>query len=121
LNKIKFSFPPWVPGIGGKSFGINIAEISYSGLPKFDLPETKTATQKAMTPLTAEQMFANPTSAISGFQTPLTAEQMMSTPKNTTAVSNNVYIEGGYYLDQKVAELIGDTIIDKLKKSVKLY
>lgn len=121
LNKIKFSIPSWVPGIGGKSFGINIAEISYSGLPKFDLPETKTATPKALTPLTAEQMMSSPTSAISGFKTPLTAEQMMSTPKNTTAVSNNVYIEGGYYLDQKVAELIGDTIIERLKKSVKLY
>lgn len=27
LNKIKFSIPSWVPGIGGKSFGINIGHI----------------------------------------------------------------------------------------------
>lgn len=27
LNKIHFSIPSWVPGIGGKSFGINIATI----------------------------------------------------------------------------------------------
>ena len=27
LNKIKFSFPDWVPVIGGKSFGINIQQI----------------------------------------------------------------------------------------------
>lgn len=27
LNKIKISTPDWVPGIGGKSFGINIAQI----------------------------------------------------------------------------------------------
>lgn len=27
LNKIKFSIPSWVPGIGGRSFGINIPKI----------------------------------------------------------------------------------------------
>ena len=27
LNKIHFSIPDWVPGAGGKSFGINIGEI----------------------------------------------------------------------------------------------
>lgn len=27
LNKINFDFPDWIPGIGGKSFGINIPEI----------------------------------------------------------------------------------------------
>ena len=27
LNKIKFDIPSWVPGIGGKSFGINISAI----------------------------------------------------------------------------------------------
>lgn len=27
LNKISFSIPSWVPGIGGKTFGINIGEI----------------------------------------------------------------------------------------------
>lgn len=28
LNKIKFDLPDWIPGIGGKSFGINIPEVS---------------------------------------------------------------------------------------------
>ena len=27
MNKISFDVPDWVPGIGGKSFGINIPEI----------------------------------------------------------------------------------------------
>lgn len=27
LNKIQFNLPDWVPGVGGKSFGINISEI----------------------------------------------------------------------------------------------
>lgn len=32
LNSIRFNLPSWVPGIGGKSFGINIAPI---GMPSF--------------------------------------------------------------------------------------
>ena len=27
MNKIKFDFPKWVPGLGGKSFGMNIPQI----------------------------------------------------------------------------------------------
>jgi hypothetical protein len=34
LNKISFSLPSWVPGIGGKSFGVNIAQISSLNLPR---------------------------------------------------------------------------------------
>ncbi|WP_424766297.1 hypothetical protein [Paenibacillus sp. sgz302251] len=33
LNKIKFDIPDWVPGIGGKSFAINLEEVPK--LPKF--------------------------------------------------------------------------------------
>lgn len=29
LNKIKFSTPSWIPGVGGKSFGISISHIPY--------------------------------------------------------------------------------------------
>ena len=29
LNKIKFNLPDWIPGIGGKSFGINISQIPH--------------------------------------------------------------------------------------------
>ncbi len=32
LNKISFTVPDWVPGIGGKGFGINIPEVE---MPKF--------------------------------------------------------------------------------------
>jgi hypothetical protein len=32
LNKISFKFPPWVPGLGGKEWGINIPTVS---LPQF--------------------------------------------------------------------------------------
>lgn len=34
LNKIKFNVPDWVPGIGGKSFGINIPKVSEAKLPR---------------------------------------------------------------------------------------
>ncbi len=34
LNKIKFSIPDWVPGIGGNSFGININRVAEIVLPK---------------------------------------------------------------------------------------
>lgn len=34
LNKIKIDIPSWVPGIGGRSFSINISEISKMQLPR---------------------------------------------------------------------------------------
>lgn len=34
LNKISFDVPSWVPGIGGKSFGINIPMISEIEIPR---------------------------------------------------------------------------------------
>lgn len=34
INKISFDVPSWVPGIGGKSFGINIPFISEKKLPR---------------------------------------------------------------------------------------
>lgn len=37
LNKISFSIPDWVPGIGGKTFGINISTVSFGrvSIPRF--------------------------------------------------------------------------------------
>ena len=34
MNKIKFSVPEWIPGVGGKSFGINIPSISQVQIPR---------------------------------------------------------------------------------------
>lgn len=34
LNKISFSVPDWVPGIGGKTFGFNISPISEVTIPR---------------------------------------------------------------------------------------
>lgn len=34
INKINVTIPPWVPGIGGESFGFNIPELSRVAIPK---------------------------------------------------------------------------------------
>ena len=34
LNRIHFDVPDWVPGVGGKSFGINIPTVSTVNLPR---------------------------------------------------------------------------------------
>lgn len=34
LNKISFTAPDWVPGVGGKSFGINLKEVSELTIPR---------------------------------------------------------------------------------------
>lgn len=34
LNSISFDFPDWVPGVGGKSFGISIPRIPEAKLPR---------------------------------------------------------------------------------------
>jgi tape measure domain-containing protein len=36
LNRVKFSIPSWVPGIGGKSFGINIPRVEPVKLPRME-------------------------------------------------------------------------------------
>ena len=36
LNSIQVSIPDWVPGIGGKSFGINIPLVPEMSLPRFE-------------------------------------------------------------------------------------
>lgn len=33
MNKLKFDVPDWVPGLGGKSFGFNLTEISAPQIP----------------------------------------------------------------------------------------
>ena len=34
LNRLKFDIPDWVPGLGGKTFGFNISELSKVSLPR---------------------------------------------------------------------------------------
>ena len=39
LNTIQVSIPSWVPGLGGKSFGINLRQIGEISLPRVALAE----------------------------------------------------------------------------------
>lgn len=34
INKINVTIPPWVPGVGGESFGFNIPELSKIAIPR---------------------------------------------------------------------------------------
>ena len=34
LNRLKFTVPDWVPGMGGKTFGFNLNEISRVSIPR---------------------------------------------------------------------------------------
>lgn len=34
LNKLKFTVPDWIPGMGGKTFGFNLSEMSKVSLPR---------------------------------------------------------------------------------------
>ena len=40
LNKIKFTMPDWVPGIGGKTFGIDIEELGEISIPRLETYQT---------------------------------------------------------------------------------
>lgn len=34
LNKLKFTIPDWIPGLGGKTFGFNLSEMNKITLPR---------------------------------------------------------------------------------------
>ena len=36
LNKLSFTFPDWVPALGGKTFGLNLKTISTISIPRFE-------------------------------------------------------------------------------------
>lgn len=60
LNKISFKFPDWVPGLGGKNFGINIPEIrklriGMEYVPYDDFPALLHRGEKVLTASEAKQ------------------------------------------------------------------
>lgn len=42
MNKIKVNIPTWVPGLGGKSFGVNLGTISPVRIPYIPIPKLAT-------------------------------------------------------------------------------
>jgi tape measure domain-containing protein len=53
LNKVKFSIPDWVPGVGGKSFGINIPLAKEITLPRFEFGGTVPGARGQAVPIMA--------------------------------------------------------------------
>jgi hypothetical protein len=53
LNKVRFSIPDWVPGIGGKSFGINIPLANEITLPRFEFGGTVPGARGQAVPILA--------------------------------------------------------------------
>jgi tape measure domain-containing protein len=53
LNKVKFSIPDWVPGVGGKSFGINIPLVPKVELPRFEFGGTVPGARGQAVPILA--------------------------------------------------------------------
>ena len=96
LNKIKFSLPSWIPGVGGKSFGINIPTV----------------------PLLAEGGIVNkPTLAMIGEKGP---EAVVPLGKGNSAggITINQYITVTGSLKEEIASQIKDNnawLVDKIK------
>ena len=103
LNKIKFSIPDWVPGIGGNRFGINIKKVAEIVLPRL-----------------AEGGIVNrPTAVLAGEAGP---EAII--PLNRLAGAGiggftiNVY--GDIFSDRELVERIGEQLMHLLKRERRL-
>ena len=42
VNKLSFTVPDWVPGIGGEKFGLNISELKNVSIPRVSIPRLAT-------------------------------------------------------------------------------
>jgi len=101
LDSIHFSIPDWVPGIGGKSFGISIPTIPNITLPR----------------LASGGIVSSPTLALIGEAGP---EAVV--PLNSQGGYGNVTvnINGGYYLDQQASRQFADMIAKTVGQQLKL-
>jgi len=102
LNKIQVSIPDWVPGVGGKSFGINLPLA-----PEIEIP--RLATGGIVTrPTIAEIGEAGPEAVI-----PL--NRMGSMGGVHITITGNTFMS-----DRDMAERVGDQIIGLLKRQQQL-
>ncbi|XOB41801.1 MAG: phage tail tape measure protein [Candidatus Nealsonbacteria bacterium] len=102
LNKLKISVPWWVPGIGGKSWGVNIAKAAEVVLPR----------------LAKGGLIMGPTAVLAGEKEP---EAIVPLSRMALAGGTiNVYIQGGNYLSRDAALMFGKEIAKEVKRNIKL-
>lgn len=89
LNKVSFSVPSWIPGLGGKSWGFNISKI---------------------TPLAEGGIVKKPTLAMVGEKEPEAVIPLSRMGGVTINITGNTFMS-----DEEAAEKIGDMIIGRLK------
>lgn len=103
LNSIDISIPSWVPGIGGKSFGIDLPTVPKIEIPR--LAEGGIVTQSTL----ANIGEAGPEAVI-----PLDRLDMAGGPNIT------INISGTFLDDRDAARRMGDEIMRALRREVRL-
>lgn len=94
LNKIKFKTPDWIPGIGGKSFGVNISNI----------------------PMLAKGGIVNqPTLSMIGEAGPEAVIPLDKMDKMGGGITINV--TGNTFSNRRDIDIIGDQLVKKLRMS----
>jgi phage-related minor tail protein len=97
LNKLSFSFPSWIPGMGGKSFSLNIPEIP------------KLAKGGNILDDGAVMVGENGPEVLSG------VKGARVTPLDRTSKTVNIYITGNSIMSDRDADIFGELIVGRLK------
>lgn len=109
LNKISVDIPDFVPGIGGKSFSVNIPKIPY--LAKGGIVDSPTLAMVGEAGREAVVPLENNTQGLD-----LLAEKLMDRLGGAQGVSNN-NSSGDLYIELKVGEdKLGDVVIRQFRK-----
>lgn len=104
LNKIKFSIPDWVPGVGGKSFAISIPTVPEMSIPK----------------LATGGLVTRPTIAMVGEAGPEAVIPLNRLGSNFGGGNVSVYIQGDVYSSREAAIEMANEIARVLRYQVRI-
>ena len=93
LNKIHFDIPEWVPGIGGKSFGISIPTIPQLSLPRLAQGAVIPPSSQFLAIL-GDQTAGRNLEAPEGLIRQILREELASGTKHTQPIQVEVYLDG---------------------------